>query len=643
MPPEPFGRTAVSHLVTTSDVDMAAWMEAAGLLEPLVVGSGRRGITVRARRSSDGAAVAVKIGAPVRNTPARKRFLESLAAVRGLTADAHLVPVLDGGITADRRPWLLTPWMDGGSLADRLGSGGPLPVVAAIDAGRDAAQGLCALHRQGLVHANLTPANLVQDAHGNVRLDGMAVAGLEPDDIPAAPSHVPPQVLEGGSWTVAGDIWALGSCLYTLLMGQPPWAPQAGGGATEMILAMAAGPPPRVVRAEVPGWLAQLVSQCLSIDVAGRPGDAEAVLALLDRHGQNGAGSLSPLPTGRSQATLPPEATRPPDAAVGAVAAYSDEGRPLGSGYLLLVPLGSGSSGKVWRGRRRGDGAPVAVKVLRPELSDDPQVVARFVRERTALVGVHDPNVVSVLDLVVEGSTLAIVMELVDGPDLRRVLRQQGPLPAHDACALLAQVASGLAAVHRAGIIHRDLKPDNVLLEQPAGMVARARVTDFGIARTAAGTPLTRGDQLVGTADYLAPEVVAGRPLTPAADIYSLGMLAYELLSGRHPFRGEHPVAVLRAHLDTEPPRPPGLPEPLWQLVSQCLAKDPAVRPDARGCAVAFGRLAPTVHHLGAPPPDAHLGSARAPTCRSSRRGGPSTGGRRSRVDGLSERRAGRR
>ena len=150
------------------------------------------------------------------------------------------------------------------------------------------------------------------------------------------------------------------------------------------------------------------------------------------------------------------------------------------------------------------------------------------------------------------------------------------------------------------GVVHRDLKPENVLVEQPPAAPMRARLTDFGIARATRGSVLTHANQLLGTAEYLAPELVAGRPLTPAADVYSLGVVGYELFSGRRPFGGEHPAAVLRAHLEAPPAPLTELPGPLWDLLARCLAKDPADRPEAEQAGQELQRLAPIL--AGRPP-----------------------------------------
>ncbi|MCL2395806.1 MAG: serine/threonine protein kinase, partial [Acidimicrobiaceae bacterium] len=161
--------------------------------------------------------------------------------------------------------------------------------------------------------------------------------------------------------------------------------------------------------------------------------------------------------------------------------------------------------------------------------------------------------------------------------DLRKILSERGRFPQAEALRLISQTAAGVQAMHDAGLVHRDLKPENVLVEDGP----HARVTDFGLARAVSGAVLTRTEQLVGTAEYLAPELVAGRPLTPAADVYSLGVMGYEMSAGFRPFEAEHPAAVLRGHLDTAPARPDGFHDPVWDLVASMLAKDPAERPVA--------------------------------------------------------------
>ncbi|MEV6622164.1 protein kinase [Amycolatopsis sp. NPDC051106] len=249
--------------------------------------------------------------------------------------------------------------------------------------------------------------------------------------------------------------------------------------------------------------------------------------------------------------------------------------KALGSRYRLGDQLGTGAMGRVFAGSDE-QGRAYAFKVLRDELVEDPELVARFLQERSILVGLRHPNLVGVHDLVVEGETVAIVMDLVGGGDLRaRLTAEKSLLPA-EVARIGAGVAAALAAVHRAGVVHRDVKPENVLMD---GTVPR--LTDFGISRLATATDLGRRSLLVGTPQYLAPELGKGLEATPASDLYSLGILLYELCCGVTPFAGQSTFAVIRLHESALPGRPAGVPDQLWDVLAWLLAKRPSDRPES--------------------------------------------------------------
>jgi serine/threonine-protein kinase len=278
--------------------------------------------------------------------------------------------------------------------------------------------------------------------------------------------------------------------------------------------------------------------------------------------------------------------------------------RKIGSRYTANQILGRGSAGTVWLGE--GPEGPVAVKLLREDLASDQELVGRFVQERTALLGLDHPNVVSVRDLVVDGNDLALVMDLVRGTDLRTRLDRERRLAPAAAVAIVADVADGLAAAHAAGIVHRDVKPENVLLDMQGplgpGGSHPALLTDFGVAKLIDSPRRTRATKIIGTPDYLAPEIVEGLPPRAAVDIYALATVLYELLAGFTPFGGGHPGAVLRRHV-TETVAPlPGIPDELWQLLVQNLAKAPASRLRASELAGRLRELLPLV--AGMPPLD---------------------------------------
>lgn len=256
--------------------------------------------------------------------------------------------------------------------------------------------------------------------------------------------------------------------------------------------------------------------------------------------------------------------------------------RNIGSRYTAHQILGRGSAGTVWLGE--GPEGPVAIKLLREDLASDQELVGRFVQERTALLGLDHPHVVAVHDLVVDGNDLALVMRLVRGTDLRTRLDRERRLAPEAAVAIVADVADGLAAAHAAGVVHRDVKPENILLdmEGPLGPGGShpALLTDFGVAKLI-DTPLrTRATRIIGTPDYLAPEIVEGLPPRAAVDIYALATVLYELLAGFTPFGGGHPGAVLRPTSRRPSSRSPASPRSCGNCSSSA-----SPRPRPPGCA----------------------------------------------------------
>lgn len=252
--------------------------------------------------------------------------------------------------------------------------------------------------------------------------------------------------------------------------------------------------------------------------------------------------------------------------------------RKLGSRYVLHEVLGQGTTGQVWRAARVADGAPVAIKVLRRELADDPKIVERFLREWDLLVDLDSPSLVAVRDLVREPDTLAIVMDLVDGPDLRAHLREFGPRPAEEAVGFAIGTLWALDAVHAAGIVHRDVKPENILIDPADPDHPIVRLTDFGIARVVGASP-AHATGPVGTPLYMAPELGSGAPPTPAADVYSAGVVLYEVLAGSPPFDSANPMELMRSHREDEPQPIAGVPQPVWDVLTRMLAKSPRARP----------------------------------------------------------------
>jgi hypothetical protein len=258
--------------------------------------------------------------------------------------------------------------------------------------------------------------------------------------------------------------------------------------------------------------------------------------------------------------------------------------RVLGGRYVLVEVLGAGGMATVWRARDEVLGREVAVKVLSPQYAADPGFLARFGREARHVAGLSHPRLVTVFDSGVDGGTAFIVMELVAGRTLRQVLDEAGTLPAGEAVAIAAAVCEGLEAAHAAGLVHRDIKPANIALAD-----GEVRVLDFGIARDGGTGGGTRTQEVLGTAAYLAPEQASGGQAGPQADLYALGCVLYEMLTGAPPFSGESAVGLAYRHVHDEPGPPsarrPGLPARLDWITGRLLAKDPAARPPGAAAA----------------------------------------------------------
>lgn len=258
----------------------------------------------------------------------------------------------------------------------------------------------------------------------------------------------------------------------------------------------------------------------------------------------------------------------------------SQEGRVIAGRYRLIGPVGEGGMATLWRAMDEQLEREVAVKILRPQFGADPGFATRFRNEARAAGSLSHPNVVQVYDFGTDADAgdQFIVMQLVDGQDLAAVLRERGPLDVDEAVSIGAAVADALEAAHRQGLVHRDIKPGNILIT-PAG---RTLVTDFGISRAISDASMTVTGTTIGSVHYFSPEQAAGDEVGPASDIYALGIVLYEMLSGRRPFEADSAVGVALKRLNEPPPplstgiRP--IPPRLDAVVMRALERDPARR-----------------------------------------------------------------
>jgi serine/threonine-protein kinase len=253
-------------------------------------------------------------------------------------------------------------------------------------------------------------------------------------------------------------------------------------------------------------------------------------------------------------------------------------GQVFSNRYEIERELAHGGMAEVYLARDQLLNRPVALKVLFPEYAREPSFVERFRREAQAAANLNHPNIVAIYDWGQESGTYFIVMEYVEGRSLRDLMRAEGPVDAQQAAEITAEIAAALAFAHRSGVVHRDVKPGNVLITRSGNV----KVTDFGIARAGASDALTQTGSVMGTATYFSPEQAQGQPVDGRSDVYSLGVVLYEMVTGGVPFTGDSPVAVAYKHVREDPEAPsrrnPEVPPDLEQIILTAMAKDPEAR-----------------------------------------------------------------
>ncbi len=253
-------------------------------------------------------------------------------------------------------------------------------------------------------------------------------------------------------------------------------------------------------------------------------------------------------------------------------------GQLYGDRYRLQLRIAIGGMGEVWQAEDELILRQVAIKILKEEYVSDPLFIERFRSEAKSAALVEHEGIANVYDYGEDANAAYLVMELVPGESLSRIIEREKKLADTRVLDIMAQTSRALGAAHARGLVHRDIKPGNLLIT-PDGKV---KITDFGIARVGDQVPLTKTGQVMGTVQYLAPEQATGKPSTPATDLYSLGVVAYEALSGKRPFTGENQMAIAMAHINEMPPALPESIDPRVQnLVLSCLAKKPNQRPES--------------------------------------------------------------
>ena len=254
------------------------------------------------------------------------------------------------------------------------------------------------------------------------------------------------------------------------------------------------------------------------------------------------------------------------------------EGTLLDGRYRVVAKIATGGTSTVYRGLDARLDRPVALKVMDSRYAGDEQFLTRFGMEARSVARLKDPGLVAVYDQGLDARHPFLVMELIEGGTLRELLAERGPMPPHAVAAVLRPVLGGLAAAHRAGLVHRDVKPENVLISDDGDV----KIADFGLVRAVAAAGITSASVILGTAAYLSPEQVRDGDASPRSDVFALGIVTYELLTGETPFSGDSALSIAYQRLDTDVPLPSreinGVPRQFDDFVSQATARDPGDR-----------------------------------------------------------------
>jgi serine/threonine protein kinase/Tol biopolymer transport system component len=496
------------------------------------------------------------------------------SAVLAALDHPNLCAVYQTGDADDGALFVAAAFCEGETLARRLLRGALKPAVA-VDLAAQIAAGLARAHERGLVHRNLRPTNVFVAADGRAKIVDFGLPGVgeqtlfaAPDAAPTAASYASPEQLQGEWIDARCDVWALGAMLAEMITGRRP-APLEPFG------------PLRAVQPDAPEELERIVARAMAVHPADRYTSAEEL-----RDDLRGLGSAS--------SRTAPALTSHPSAAAGTA---SEAARNVGH-YRILERIGGGGMGIVHRAEDLRLGRIVALKFLPPDLSRDAVAKARFQQEARAASALDHPNVCTIFEVgeTADGQ-LYIAMPCYEGETLRDRL-ERGALPVDEAADVAAQIARGLAKAHRQRIVHRDIKPANLILTTD-GVV---KILDFGIAKlTGAAADLTRAGSTVGTPAYMAPEQMRGDTVDARSDLWSLGVVLYEMLAGRRPFPGEHASMVREAVLNQQPEplaqRCPEVPPVLQKLTDGLLAKNPADRPQTAEQVAA--ELRPLFSHSG--------------------------------------------
>jgi serine/threonine protein kinase/tetratricopeptide (TPR) repeat protein/TolB-like protein len=529
------------------------------------LGEGGMGAVYKARDSELDRLVALKVIRPelAGHPDVLRRFKQELILARQVT-HKNVIRIFDLGM-ADGRKFITMDYIDGRDLKSILTERGKLPPAEAVPIVQQICRGLEAAHVEGVVHRDLKPQNIMLDANGRVwvmdfglarsmELVGMTRTGM----LMGTPDYMSPEQARAAKVDARSDIFSLGIIFYEILTGQLPFKADTMM-ATLLKRVQEKPAPPNVVDPSIPQPLSDVVMKCLEVDVARRYQTTAEILADL---GGEASGASAVQASITSLAAIGP-------------------GSQFGPRYTIESVIGEGGMGKVYKAHDNDLDRTVALKLVRRELANDPNSMQRFKQELLLASRVSHRNILRIHDLGDVGGLKFISMAYVEGKDLHDVIEEGGRLPVERVVNIAKQLAGALDAAHAEGVVHRDLKPRNVLMAQND----QVYVSDFGLAKSLEGestTMMTRAGEVLGTPRYMSPEQAESKPADHRSDLYSLGVILYEMATGDAPFAGESTVQVMYQHVTQKPKDPklgnPDLPDYLAKIILKCLEKDPANR-----------------------------------------------------------------